>query len=192
MGEQSSEEPTVNVVPTENVPDENLIAENVVKEPKLQLDQEFELIEEAYYYYNDIYAKAIGFSVRMSSNKKSKVTGEIIWKQFLCSKERKTDETYENTRRQHSSTMEERNCGIKHMSCKARLNIVFNKEKKNWCVSGFEEAHTHALTTPKKVYLLTSRTPYVSELWLGWLRCLTDNFEVMGSNLTTYVGCVSY
>ncbi|XP_004309679.1 PREDICTED: uncharacterized protein LOC101304058 [Fragaria vesca subsp. vesca] len=91
MGEQSSKEPTMNAVPTKNVPvenvvsAENLIAKNVVKEPKLQLGQEFESIEVAYYYYNDIYTKAIGFSVRMGSNKKSKVTGEIIWKQFLTS-----------------------------------------------------------------------------------------------------------
>ncbi|XP_024156293.1 protein FAR1-RELATED SEQUENCE 5-like [Rosa chinensis] len=135
---------------------QDLNENGIVDEPKLQLGQEFESIEEAYYFYNEIYAKTVGFSVRMGSTKRSKVTGEITWKQFLCSKEGKTYETYENSKRQHSSTMEERNCGIKRTGCKARLNFVFNKASKKWCISDFEEAHTHELTTPKRVHLLPS------------------------------------
>ncbi|KAL6203957.1 hypothetical protein ACLB2K_021227 [Fragaria x ananassa] len=133
--------------PNENVP---------VDVPKLQIGQEFDSIEDAYHFYNDIYAKRVGFGVRMGSNKRSKVIGELNWKQFVCSKEGITYKTYENSRRQQSSTMEERNCGIKRMNCKARLNIVLNKASKKWCISDFEETHTHELTTPRRIHMLTS------------------------------------
>lgn len=38
--------------------------------PKLKIGQEFESIDEASYFYNEVYAKVVGFSVRMGSSKK--------------------------------------------------------------------------------------------------------------------------
>ncbi|XP_050378184.1 protein FAR1-RELATED SEQUENCE 5-like [Argentina anserina] len=172
-GEEASEEPIVNVVQDE---------------PKLQLGQEFESVEEAYHFYNDIYAKVVGFSVRMGSNKKNKVNREITWKQFLCSKEGKSDET----------PTEERNFGMKRTGCKARLNIIFNKTSKKWCVSDFEEAYTHALTTPKRVHLLAShrKLTKAKKCLMGKLSSvnvpLSQQFKIMETVAggISNVGCV--
>ena len=175
LGDQESEEPT-----EENVAD--------VK-PKLQLGQQFDSIEEAYYFYNDIYAKTIGFGVRMGSNKKDKITGENTWKQFLCSKEGKTNE----------NLAEGRNCGLKRADCKARMNIAFDKAKKKWYVSDFEEAHTHALTTPRRVHLIPShrKVTKAKKCLMGKLSSvnvrLSQQFKIMEivAGGVQNVGCVS-
>ncbi|KAL2460901.1 Protein FAR1-RELATED SEQUENCE 6 [Abeliophyllum distichum] len=63
-----------------------------------KIGQEFESHEEAYNFYNE-YAREAGFSARIANSKKNKETGEIYWKLFVCSKEGKTDETYQNTQK---------------------------------------------------------------------------------------------
>lgn len=58
--------------------------------PKLKIGQEFESIDEASYFYNEVYAKVVGFSVRMGSSKKNMLTKEITWKQFSMFQARRT------------------------------------------------------------------------------------------------------
>ncbi|KAL2475390.1 Protein FAR1-RELATED SEQUENCE 5 [Abeliophyllum distichum] len=116
--------------------------------------QEFESHDAAYSFYNG-YAREAGFSARIANSKK-KETNETYWKLFVCSKEGKTDDTYQ---RKHKGTVPrvgERNRGETRLGCGARLSVVKQQIGDMWVVNKFIEEHNHALTTPSKVHLLRS------------------------------------
>ncbi|ESR42104.1 hypothetical protein CICLE_v10013881mg, partial [Citrus x clementina] len=109
-----------------------------------RLGQEFVLLDDVHEFYNE-YAKKVGFSVRINSSRKSH-RGEIVRKEYVCSKEgATTKEVVEKKRR----------CSKVREGCKAKLAVVKSKSG-TYVVSVFEEDHNHPLTTPRRVHLLRS------------------------------------
>ncbi|XP_052197171.1 protein FAR1-RELATED SEQUENCE 5-like [Diospyros lotus] len=82
--------------------------------------------------------------------------GETIWKLFVFSKEGKTDETYQMSRKNAVPRVGERNRGHTRLGCNARLSVVKQQTGNSWVVSHFVEEHNHGLTTPSRVHLLRS------------------------------------
>ncbi|XP_073133440.1 uncharacterized protein [Henckelia pumila] len=58
---------------------------------KPKIGMKFTSIDDAFSFYNQ-YARQAGFSARISNSKKHKRTNEVVWKQFACFKEGRTDE----------------------------------------------------------------------------------------------------
>ncbi|XP_052203773.1 protein FAR1-RELATED SEQUENCE 5-like [Diospyros lotus] len=82
--------------------------------------------------------------------------GETIWKLFVCSKEGKTDETYQMSRKNAVPRVSEKNRGHTRLECNARLSVVKQQTGNSWVVSHFVEEHNHGLTTLSRVHLLRS------------------------------------
>ncbi|KAF3449543.1 hypothetical protein FNV43_RR10272 [Rhamnella rubrinervis] len=111
---------------------------------------EFQSIEEAFTFYNT-YARECGFSARMSNSKKNKETNELVWKQFVCSKEGKTDDSYGTKLKDSIPRTYETNRGVVRSSYKAKITLVKQQTGPNWVVSKFVKEHNHSLSTPTKV-----------------------------------------
>ncbi|KAL2499864.1 Protein FAR1-RELATED SEQUENCE [Abeliophyllum distichum] len=88
-----------------------------------KIGQEFESHEEAYNFYNQ-YAREAGFSAHIANSKKNKESNEIYWKLFTCSKEGKTDETYQIKHKEAVVRTGVRNRGQTQTGCNARLSVV--------------------------------------------------------------------
>ncbi|XP_073271500.1 protein FAR1-RELATED SEQUENCE 5-like [Primulina huaijiensis] len=115
----------------------------------------FDSIEDAFSFYNQ-YARESGFSARISNNKKSKQTNEVIWKKFVCFKEGQTDDIRWSKQAKNDRPRKERARGQTRTGCKSRLSIVKEQTGPGWVVSTFTESHNHPLSTPSKVHLLHS------------------------------------
>lgn len=120
-----------------------------------KVGQEFQSLEDAHEFYNN-YARQAGFSTRVSNNKRNKETGEDVWKMFVCSKEGKTDESWQSRRKDTVEQSRERNRGHTRCGCKAKMTVKKSRKKDVWVVGYFIEQHNHALSTPTKVHLLRS------------------------------------
>ncbi|XP_022849843.1 protein FAR1-RELATED SEQUENCE 5-like [Olea europaea var. sylvestris] len=92
----------------------------------------------------------------MSTSKKRPGTNEHILKKIVCYKEGQTDKNYQKKLKHAIQRSGERNRGIGHVGCKAKLIVVRNKSSPSGIVSSFLETHNHASTTPSRVHLLRS------------------------------------
>ncbi|KAH6783669.1 hypothetical protein C2S52_008628 [Perilla frutescens var. hirtella] len=92
----------------------------------------------------------------IDNSKKNKASNEIVWKQFVCCKEGRTDETRSNKRAISGELKNIRVRGELRTNCKAKLSLVKQQTGPDWIVSTFVEGHNHALSTPSKVHLLRS------------------------------------
>ena len=122
------------------------------KKPKVK---EFCTIEEAFNFYN-AYARECGFSAKMNNSRKKKGTNEIVWKQFVCSKEGDTNEFYQKNCKQLVERSGERRRGVIRVGCKAKMTLVKRQTGPNWIISTFVEEHNHVLATQTKIHLLRS------------------------------------
>ncbi|GAV91317.1 FAR1 domain-containing protein [Cephalotus follicularis] len=115
---------------------------SVVEKP--YLNQEFDDLDDVYTFYN-CYALQEGFGIRRSSSSKSSVTGELIWKKFLCDKTgwRAKNKEKEDGSEVVSQSREKRD------GCMASLNVHWKKHG-TWVVMGFVEEHSHTLDTPRR------------------------------------------
>ena len=78
-----------------------------------RLGQEFVLLDDVHEFYNE-YAKKASFSVRINSSRKSH-TGEIVRKEYVCSKEGATTKEVVEKKRRRGKVRE---------GCKAKLAVV--------------------------------------------------------------------
>ncbi|XP_077212853.1 protein FAR1-RELATED SEQUENCE 5-like [Tasmannia lanceolata] len=109
-------------------------------ENKPFLGQIFDRCEDAYQHYN-AYGLAKGFGVRKSSTTKSKITGDVISRLYVCENEGKKDP---NDKRSAGKEVKERRILI--VGCEARMVIKLRDKK--WLVTTFQDKHCHELTSP--------------------------------------------
>ncbi|XP_061993616.1 protein FAR1-RELATED SEQUENCE 5-like [Rosa rugosa] len=134
------------------------------------------------------YAYAAGFIVRIGSSKRSRATNEFIMKEFFCN-------------RQGNSPIEltgdeKRIRGVVREDCKARMIVVRDKSG-GFVVNIFDEAHTHPMTSPKRLHLLKSNrrlTKAQRSLWeqLSMVNIPThQQFDILGVQAGgfQYIGC---
>ncbi|KAH6795250.1 hypothetical protein C2S52_005727 [Perilla frutescens var. hirtella] len=138
----------------ENINDQPYIPE-VADDRKPKIQMKFASVEDAFSFYNQ-YAREAGFGTRIGNSKKNKASNEIVWKQFVCCKEGRTDETRSNKRAISGELKNIRVRGELRTNCKAKLSLVKQQTGPDWIVSTFVEGHNHALSTPSKVHLLRS------------------------------------
>ncbi|KAH6792221.1 hypothetical protein C2S52_002698 [Perilla frutescens var. hirtella] len=112
-----------------------------------KVGQEFQSLEDALNFYND-YARQAAFSTRVANNKKDKETGEDVWKMLSCSKEGKTDESWQNKHKNIVARSGERNRGHTRCGCKAKMTVEKSHDRNVWVVGYFIEQHNHAFSTP--------------------------------------------
>ncbi|KAL4184176.1 hypothetical protein AMTRI_Chr11g158670 [Amborella trichopoda] len=106
---------------------------------------EFESEETAKIFYNT-YARSVGFSIRLSVNRRSKRDGRIIGRHFVCSKEGFREKKYSSGQRSRPITRE---------GCKAMIKVKMVDSGK-WVITKFIKEHNHALVTSREVSLLRS------------------------------------
>ncbi|XP_073154088.1 protein FAR1-RELATED SEQUENCE 5-like [Henckelia pumila] len=137
----------------ENSDDDQIYMPEVVDERKPKIGMEFGSVDEAFLFYNH-YAREAGFSTRINTSKKYKITNEVVWKQFVCSKEGHTDE--KKNQPSDEKRRKERARGQVRTGFRSKISIVKAQSGTNWAVSAFQESHNHPLSTPSKVHLLQS------------------------------------
>ncbi|XP_062014566.1 protein FAR1-RELATED SEQUENCE 5-like [Rosa rugosa] len=86
----------------------------------------------------------------LGKSKETKRKEIVYWKQYVCSKEGETDETWRKT-----NEIEERDRGKTRTWCNAKLTVC--NDGSNYVVKTFNEEHNHPPTTPSKVHLLRSQ-----------------------------------
>ncbi|GAV90078.1 FAR1 domain-containing protein, partial [Cephalotus follicularis] len=111
---------------------------------KPYLNQDFDHLHDVYNFYNR-YALHKGFGIRKSSSSKSSVSGELIWKKFVCDKAgwRAKHKEKDDGSEVVGWSRETRD------GCMASLNLRWKKHGK-WVVTGFVEEHSHTLDTPRR------------------------------------------
>ncbi|XP_073126798.1 protein FAR1-RELATED SEQUENCE 5-like [Henckelia pumila] len=139
----------------ENNGDDQLYIPPVLDDRKPKIGMKFASIEEAFLFYNQ-YAREAGFSARISTSKKNKMSNEVVWKRFVCSKEGHRDEIRANEQEYFDKVKRKRDRGEIRTGCESRISIVKEQTGNNWLVSNFKESHNHPLSTPSKVHLLRS------------------------------------
>ncbi|XP_073130821.1 protein FAR1-RELATED SEQUENCE 5-like [Henckelia pumila] len=139
----------------ENSGDDQLYIPQVVDDRKPEIGMKFASIKEAFSFYNQ-YAREAGFSARISTSKKNKMSTEVVWKQFVCSKEGHRDEIRGNKQENFDQVKKDRARGEIRIGCKSRISIIKEQTGPNWIVSNFMESHNHPLSSPSKVHLLRS------------------------------------
>ncbi|XP_073152019.1 protein FAR1-RELATED SEQUENCE 5-like [Henckelia pumila] len=131
----------------ENSDDDQICMPEVVDEIKPKIGMEFGSVDEAFLFYNH-YAREAGFSTRINNSKKDKITNEVVWKQFVCSKEGHTDEKKKQP--SDEKRRKERARSQVRTGCRSKISIVKAQSGTNWDVSAFQESHNHPLSTPSK------------------------------------------
>lgn len=126
--------------------------------PKLGMD--FRSTDEAQEYYNN-YAKQAGFSIRIFNTKK-KDSNFINYRMFVCYKEGKTNEFYQNKMKMAVERSNERNRGETRCGYPARMAIKWVKKRGCYTVSHLVEKNSHGLTTPSRTHLLKSNRKVTS------------------------------
>ncbi|ESR54230.1 hypothetical protein CICLE_v10024022mg, partial [Citrus x clementina] len=97
--------------------------------------QEFDNLEEVFAFYNK-YAKEAGYNIRIHSSQKSKDNNEILRKEYVCFKERKSLQSNACV-----GSGSKRRRPIVHDGCGAKLAVV--KSKYGKYVSGFDNRITN-------------------------------------------------
>ncbi|XP_074568528.1 protein FAR1-RELATED SEQUENCE 5-like [Curcuma longa] len=138
----------------ENDCDDHLYIPQVIDDRKPKIGMEFTSLEEAFSYYNQ-YARQAGFSVRISSSKRNKMTNEIVWKRFVCFKQGHTDDQ-RNKHAKCNQRRRERTVDEVRTGCKSKISFVKKQTEPKWIVANFVETHNHPLSTPSNVHLLRS------------------------------------
>ncbi|XP_074557556.1 protein FAR1-RELATED SEQUENCE 5-like [Curcuma longa] len=138
----------------ENCGDDHLYIPQVIDDRKPKIGMEFTSLEEAFSCYNQ-YAREAGFSARINSSKKNKMTNEVCYKTFVCFKQGHTDDQ-RNKQSTGDRQKRERVRGEIRTGCKSKISLVKKQNGSNWIITGFVESHNHPLSTPSKVHLLRS------------------------------------
>ncbi|XP_042386490.1 uncharacterized protein LOC121978181 [Zingiber officinale] len=129
----------------ENYGEDQLYISQVVDDQKPKYGMEFSSIDEAFSLYNQ-YARESGFSARINSSKKNKITNEVVWKTFVCFKERHTDDQ-RNKQAKGDQQTRERTRGEVRTGCKSKISLVKKQTGSAWVVTDFTEAMEVALVT---------------------------------------------
>ncbi|XP_042404838.1 uncharacterized protein LOC121995063 [Zingiber officinale] len=132
----------------ENHGEDQLYIPQVADDLKPKYGMEFSLIDEAFLFYNQ-YARKSGFSARINSSKKNKITNEVVWKTFVCFKEGHTDDQ-RNKQAKGDQRTRERTRGEVRTGCKSKISLVKKQTGSAWVVTNFTEGHNHPLSTPSK------------------------------------------
>ncbi|KAL2904197.1 Protein FAR1-RELATED SEQUENCE 5 [Bienertia sinuspersici] len=103
----------------------------------------FDSLEDGVTFYRN-YAKICGFTIRMSSVKKSKSDGAIMFKYCVCSKE-----GFKETPKVAPKSNQKR--AVTRVGCKARVTFRLCKEGDNM-VFAFHKGHSHVLSTPTSMH----------------------------------------
>ncbi|XP_010263150.1 PREDICTED: protein FAR1-RELATED SEQUENCE 5-like isoform X2 [Nelumbo nucifera] len=108
----------------------------------------FKTEEEAYDFYNR-YAGMLGFTTRKSNRNLCRMTGEVNYRKFCCSKQgkRAVDKRRPNVKQPRVETR----CG-----CMAEMRISI-REDGFFHVIVFSEIHNHIIAAPRKAHTLRSR-----------------------------------
>ncbi|KAM5584824.1 hypothetical protein ABKV19_004268 [Rosa sericea] len=180
-------EPIQAIPPSEENVSTSAFYPQVRNELKPFKGQQFKTWEEAHVFYTK-YASAAGFVVRIGSSKRSRATNEFIRKEFFCN-------------RQGNSPIEltgdeKRIRGVVREDCKARMIVVRDKSG-GFVVNIFDEAHTHPMTSPKRLHLLKSNrrlTKAQRSLWeqLSMVNIPThQQFDILRvqAGRFQYIGC---
>ncbi|XP_042467641.1 protein FAR1-RELATED SEQUENCE 5-like [Zingiber officinale] len=139
---------------SENYGEDQLYIPQVADDQKPKYGMEFSSIDETFSFYNQ-YARESGFSARINSSKKNKITNEVVWKMFVCFKEGHTDDQ-RNKQAKGDQRTRERTRGEVRTGCKSKISLVKKQTGSAWVVTNFTEGHNHPLSTPSKVHLLRS------------------------------------
>ncbi|XP_074583474.1 protein FAR1-RELATED SEQUENCE 5-like [Curcuma longa] len=138
----------------ENDSNDHIYIPQVTDDRKPKIGMEFTSLEETFSFYNQ-YAREAGFSARINSSKKNKMTNEVVWKTFVCFKQGHTDDQ-RNKQAKSDQQRRERTRGEVRTGCKSKISLVKKQTGPNWIVTNFVETHNHPLSTPSKVHLLRS------------------------------------
>ncbi|XP_058114875.1 protein FAR1-RELATED SEQUENCE 5-like [Magnolia sinica] len=124
---------------------------NLEDNPGPRLGMRFKTANEAYKWYNE-YARQVGFSVRINHQEKSRRDGEVISKSFVCSREGKRRDKYENRENRKKSVTHTR------VGCQAFLMVKRRRGpgEDGWEVTKFHVLHNHDLVSPAKAQCLRS------------------------------------
>ncbi|XP_077242695.1 protein FAR1-RELATED SEQUENCE 5-like [Tasmannia lanceolata] len=125
---------------------------NVAQKPVKK--QQFHSEAAAYDFYN-VYGLSTGFGVRKCRTSKSKKTGKVIFRRFVCDKE---GERYPKDKRLEGREGEVKRRRTVREGCKAKMDIKFRDGM--WEVSTFVEDHCHDLTSPPKRHLHRSHNNF--------------------------------
>ncbi|KAK8945032.1 Protein FAR1-RELATED SEQUENCE 5 [Platanthera zijinensis] len=106
------------------------------------IGQCFDGLDAVYRFYN-AYARKLGFGVRKNSSTFSKVSGDRIWKNYVCDKagvklSRPSDSLEEFKRRRET-----------RLGCLAKLDVK-KCAPDSWIVTNFIKEHNHQLDTPRR------------------------------------------
>ncbi|XP_074576130.1 protein FAR1-RELATED SEQUENCE 5-like [Curcuma longa] len=135
--------------------DDQIYIPQVVDDRKPKVGMEFSSLEEAFMFYNQ-YAREAGFSARMSTSKKNKITNEVVYKKFVCFKEGQTDKMRATRDVKCDHPITERARSDIRTGCKSHISLVKEQTGPNWVISNIMDSHNHTLSTPSKVHLLRS------------------------------------
>ncbi|KAL2476727.1 Far-red impaired responsive (FAR1) family protein [Abeliophyllum distichum] len=149
---------------------DNVYVPQVAEHSIPTIGQEFPSHEAAYTFYNQ-YPREAGFSARIENSKKNKVTNEIYWKLFVCSKERQPDDTYQRKHKDSVPRAGERKRGQTRVGCLDRLAVVKQQTGQIWIVKKFVEEPTTIPVAGKK--LAPWYHPPTTEVLLENLRSLS-------------------
>ena len=100
------------------------------------------------------YAHSVGFSVRIGQ--KRTVGNVVVWRRFLCCKAGfrtiKEEERKKNSKGEKTRTHARK---ITRCGCEAMITVKHMQDGK-YCISYFQEEHTHEFVTPSKQHLIKS------------------------------------
>ncbi|CAO2196946.1 unnamed protein product [Urochloa humidicola] len=105
---------------------------------------------EAYIFYNK-YARDKGFSVRRQKVRRSKRSGAVLFRRFLCSREGEREAKW----------LDKKDCSrrpraLTRCDCRAKLEVRLDRSWGAWYVANFVDEHNHRLATPDEVPFLWS------------------------------------
>ncbi|CAH9127167.1 unnamed protein product [Cuscuta epithymum] len=116
---------------------------------KPEVGREFENLELSEKFYKT-YAHHVGFSVRKSTSKKVKSTGDTKYKYFVCSKQGFKEDTNKTQK-----TEKVQKTKLTREGCNALAGFRRTKDGK-YVLFKFYEGHTHLLVTLRKHHMLKS------------------------------------
>ena len=116
---------------------------------KPRLDMEFDSEQTALDFYN-MYGLKLGFSIRRESCTKSKSTGEMTLRIFVCGKECFCSKD----KRDHLRIKARAQTRI---GCHAQLGIKLNRKNNNFFVNHFIESHNHLFVMQDCAHILPSQ-----------------------------------
>ncbi|WVZ97064.1 hypothetical protein U9M48_042627, partial [Paspalum notatum var. saurae] len=105
---------------------------------------------EVYNFYNN-YARDKGFGVRKDKVRRSKRSGQLLFRRFMCSKQGERQAKW-----LEKEVFSRRPRGVTRCGCSAKLEVKLDKKRGLWYVHNFVDEHNHCLATQDEVPFLRS------------------------------------